>query len=349
MYPESAPAPGSAAELAIDRAHLRCWLLSLGLRCTGPIEITRIGAGNSNLTFLISDETGRRWVLRRPPLGELLASAHDVVREARVVDALHDTDVPVPRVLGVGAQDTVPLVLLEYIEGQVIENVTIARTLTPHQRRATGLAAARALARIHAVDLTAVGLTDLAGPHPYAARQLRRWSRQWEQSKTRDLPQVDQLTERLRAAVPDQRESTLVHGDFHLRNLITARADGSITAVLDWELCTLGDPLADLGSLLAYWPEPGEPAIAGFEMTMLPGFPSRQEIVDEYLSHTDRDPAALSFWHALGLWKLAIIAEGVRRRTLDNPDNATHAGAPSTEQIDHLVHLADVVATTTGL
>ncbi|MFE1591471.1 phosphotransferase family protein [Nocardia sp. NPDC058705] len=349
MFPAPAHNPGSAAELAIDRVHLRDWLISLGLRCTGPVEVTRIGAGNSNLTFLVTDTADRRWVLRRPPLGELLASAHDVVREARVVRALEDTDVPVPRVLGVGAQGEVPMVLLSYVEGQVIEDIAVAETLTPHQRRATSLALARALAQVHAVDLATTGLTDLASHRPYAERQLRRWSRQWEQSRTRELPRVDQLTTRLTAAIPEQHELTLVHGDFHLRNMIIAPTDGSITAVLDWELCTLGDPLADLGSLLAYWCEPGELAVPGFEMTALPGFPSRQELVDEYLDHTGRDPAALAFWHALGLWKLAIIAEGVRRRTLDNPDNSTHAGAPTIAQIDHLVDLADVVATATGL
>ncbi len=349
MFPASAHNIGSAAELAIDRAHLGEWLTSLGVRWAGPVEVTRIGAGNSNLTFLVTDPANRRWVLRRPPLGELLASAHDVVREARIVRALYDTDVPVPQLLGVAAHEGVPLVLLEHVEGQVIEDVAVAQTLTPHQRRATGLALARALAQVHAVDLAATELTDLSSHRPYADRQLRRWSRQWDQSRTRDLPQVDKLTARLTAAIPEQHELTLVHGDFHLRNMITSPADGTITAVLDWELCTLGDPLADLGSLLAYWPEAGEPAVAGFEMTALPGFPSRQELVDEYLSRTGRDPAALAFWHALGLWKLAIIAEGVRRRTLDNPDNSTHAGAPSIEQIDHLVDLADVVATASAL
>lgn len=349
MCPASMHNTGSAAEPTIDRVHLREWLISLGLRCAGPVDVARIGGGNSNLTFLVTDSAGRRWVLRRPPLGELLASAHDVVREARVMGALFDTEVPVPRILGVGAQDGVPMVLLEHVEGQVIEDMSVAQRLTPHQRRATALASVRALAQVHAVDLTATGLTDLAGYRPYAERQIRRWSRQGEQSRTRDLPLVDQLTDRLTAAIPEQRERTLVHGDFHLRNMIIAPGDGSITAVLDWELCTLGDPLADLGSLLAYWTEPGEPGVAGFEMTTLPGFPSRQELVDEYLDHTGRDPAALAFWHALGLWKLAIIAEGVRRRALDNPDNSSHAGAPTTEQIDHLVELADVVATATGI
>lgn len=349
MFPPSAHNTGSAAESAIDRLFLGEWLISLGVRCAGPVEVARIGAGNSNLTFLVTDTADRRWVLRRPPLGDLLTSAHDVVREARVVGALHGTGVPVPQVVGVSAHKGVPMVLLEHIEGQVIEDVAVAQTLTPHQRRSTGLALARALAQVHAVDLAATGLTDLASHRPYAERQLRRWSRQWDRSRTRDLPQVDQLTQRLSAAVPEQHELTLVHGDFHLRNMITAPADGTITAVLDWELCTLGEPLADLGSLLAYWPEHGEPSIAGFEMTALTGFPTRQELVDEYLAHTGRDPAALAFWHALGLWKLAIIAEGVRRRVLDNPDNSTHAGAPATDQIDHLVDLADVVATTTGM
>ncbi len=324
------------------------WLDSAGLKHQLPLRSTRVGLGQSNLTFEVADADRRRWVLRRPPLGRLLASAHDVAREARILTALAGTEVPVPRVYGVFADGEVPMVLMEYIDGLVIDSMAIAESLTPEHRRAIGIALPRTLAKIHAVDLDKTGLTDLASHKPYAGRQLARWSRQWEQSRTREHPQLDRLTERLRAAVPEQHETALVHGDFHIRNVITDPASGAIDAVLDWELCTLGDPLADIGSLLAYWPEPGEAGIGNFAMCTLPGFPSRAEIAAEYLAATGRDPAALSFWHALGLWKVAIIAEGVLRRALDDPRNRAAAGTPTIEHIDAVVDNAERVATEAG-
>ena len=251
---------------------------------------------------------------------------------------------------GVFPDGETPVVLMEFVDGLVIDSLEIAESLAPEHRRAIGIALPRTLSRIHAVDLEATGLTGLASHKPYAARQLSRWSRQWEQSRTRDLPQLDALTERLRAAIPEQHEIALVHGDFHIRNVIVdPEAQGRIAAVLDWELCTLGDPLADIGSLLAYWPEPGESGIGNFAMCTLPGFPSRAEIAAEYLAATGRDPAALSFWHALGLWKVAIIAEGVMRRAQDDPRNRAAAGTPTPEQITAMVDSADRVATAAGI
>ena len=178
--------------------------------------------------------------------------------------ALADTDVPAPRIIGVAQDDAVsdvPLVLMEFIDGQVVDTMAVAESLTPQRRRAISDSMPRTLAKIHAVDLDRVGLVDLASHKPYAQRQLKRWAGQWEQSKTRELPDLDDLTRRLVAAVPEQREVSLVHGDFHLRNVIVSREDGAVVGVLDWELSTLGDPLADMGSMLAYWAEAGE---AGF-------------------------------------------------------------------------------------
>ncbi|WP_225724776.1 MULTISPECIES: phosphotransferase family protein [unclassified Nocardia] len=325
------------------------WLTSLGLEHRLPLRATRVGLGQSNLTFAVTDAEERRWILRRPPLGQLLASAHDVAREARILTALADTDVPVPRVHGVVADGEVPVVVMEYVDGLVVDRMDIAEGLTPEHRRAIGISLPRTLARIHAVDLDATGLTGLASHKPYAERQLKRWTAQWEHSRTRELPQLDRLTERLRAAIPPQREIAVVHGDFHIRNVITDPATGAISAVLDWELCTLGDPLADLGSLLAYWPEPGEHNIGNFGMCTLPGFPNRAEIAAEYLAVTGRDPAALAFWHALGLWKVAIIAEGILRRILDDPRNRAASGAPTLERIDEAVAAADKVASAAGI
>lgn len=342
----------SEVVVGVDPDTVTRWFGTLGIEHAGPLRFDRIGLGQSNLTYLVADAAGRRWVLRRPPLGELLASAHDVVREARIIAALEHTEVPVPRIFGVLADPAVveaPLVLMEFVDGQVVDTMPIARSLTAQRRRAIAESLTATLARIHAVDPAAVGLADLASHKPYAPRQLKRWSGQWEHSKTRELPEIDELTRRLAAAVPEQHEVCLVHGDFHLRNVITARDTGAVTAALDWELSTLGDPLADMGSMLAYWAEPGEVIGGDFPASALDGFPDRAEMSRMYLELTGRDPAALRYWHVLGLWKLAIIAEGVLRRAQDNPMNKAAAGTPTIERIDAVVRLACDVADDAGI
>ncbi|MCX4095614.1 phosphotransferase family protein [Nocardia sp. alder85J] len=338
--------------IGIDPSAVIRWFGDLGIEFAGRLDFTRIGFGQSNLTYLVRDETGRQWVLRRPPLGHLLASAHDVAREARIISALGDTGVPVPRILGV-AEDSaiseVPLVLMEFIDGQVVDTMEIAESLSRSRRREIALSLPRTLAKIHAVDLHEVGLSDLASHKPYAQRQLKRWSGQWQQSKTRDLPELEDLTRRLTAAVPEQTELALLHGDFHLRNVIAARTSGEITGVLDWELSTLGDPLADMGSLLAYWPEAGEDPGVVFPASGLEGFPDRDELTRIYLDETGRDPRALNFWHTLGLWKVAIIGEGIMRRALDTPANKAAAGTPTAERIDAVVRKAGEIADAAGM
>ncbi|MFD4180445.1 phosphotransferase family protein [Rhodococcus sp. NPDC058514] len=338
--------------VGIDPVAVTRWFGTLGIEATGPLSFDRIGLGQSNLTYLVRDEGGGRWVLRRPPLGHLLASAHDVAREARIMTALEHTDVPAPRIYGV-AQDPaiseVPLVLMEFIDGQVVDTMEIAQSLTPLRRHEMAVSLPRTLAKIHAVNLDEVGLSDLASHKPYAARQLKRWAGQWEQSKTRELPELDDLTRRLVAAVPEQRELALVHGDFHLRNVITSRENGEVIGALDWELSTLGDPLADMGSMLAYWPEPGEDTGGDFPASTLAGFPNRAEIAQIYLDETGRDAEALKFWHVLGLWKVSVIAEGVMRRAMDTPQNKAAAGTPTVERIDALVRKAREIADAAGI
>lgn len=338
--------------IGLDPAAVTGWFGDLGLDITGQLSFDRIGHGQSNLTYLVRDEQGQRWVLRRPPLGHLLASAHDVVREARIMSALADTDVPTPRIFGVAedpATSDVPLVLMEFIDGQVVDTMEIAESLSPQRRRDIAVSLPRTLAKIHAVDLQHVGLSDLASHKPYAQRQLKRWAGQWEQSKTRELPELDDLTRRLVAAAPEQAELSLVHGDFHLRNVIVSGDNGEVVAALDWELSTLGDPLADIGSLLAYWPEAGEDTGGDFPASTLAGFPSRTEIAQIYLDETGRDPQALKFWHVLGLWKVAVIAEGVMRRSRDIPANKAAAGTPTVAGIDALVHKAREIAADAGI
>ena len=350
----SAPGPDSVASsgvVGIDPTEVAEWIEQLGITFSAPLSFERIGLGQSNLTYLVCDAQERKWVLRRPPLGDLLASAHDVAREARILSALDDTAVPTPRVYGLSRDAAgVPLLLMEFVDGLVVDRMPIAESLTPQRRRQIGLSMPATLAKIHAVDLERAGLDDLASHKPYAQRQLKRWAAQWEQSKTRDLPALDDLTRRLIAAAPQQQELTLVHGDFHLRNVITSHTTGEVTGVLDWELSTLGDPLADMGSLLAYWPQPGEEDIAGgFAATALEGFPDRAEMARVYLAQTGRDAATLKYWHALGLWKIAVIAEGVMRRAMDVPENKAAAGTPTLRWIDALVCKAREVAEDAGI
>jgi aminoglycoside phosphotransferase (APT) family kinase protein len=337
--------------LGIDPVAIADWIEELGITFTGPLSFERIGLGQSNLTYLMRDADDREWVLRRPPLGQLLASAHDVAREARILSALQDTPVPTPKVYGLTHDSNdVPLLLMEYVDGLVIDRTEKAESLSPQRRRQIGLSMAKTLAKIHAVDVNEVGLADLASHKPYAQRQLKRWAGQWELSKTRELPDLDDLTRRLIAAAPAQQELTLVHGDFHLRNVITSHTTGEVVGVLDWELSTLGEPLADMGSLLAYWPEPGEDEWAGsFAAAALEGFPDRAEMTAVYLAETGRDAATLKYWHALGLWKVAIIAEGVMRRAMDEPKNKAAAGTPTLRRIDALVRRAREVAEDAGI
>jgi aminoglycoside phosphotransferase (APT) family kinase protein len=339
----------SVEAVSLDVPAISRWIESLGIGLAEPLQFERIGLGQSNLTYLVCDQGGGRWVLRRPPLGPLLASAHDVEREARILSALERTNVPTPRVLGVTQEGGAPLALIEYVDGIVVDRVSVAQGLTPELRRRIGLSMVSTLAKIHAVNLTATGLIDLASHKPYAQRQLKRWSGQWQASKTREAPALDALTARLHAAVPEQAELTLVHGDFHLRNVIASHADGSVRAALDWELSTLGDPLADVGTLLAYWPRAGEATAEGFNASALSGFPERAELIRTYVEKTGRDPSALGFWHALGLWKIAIIAEGIVRRTRDEPQNKAAGGTPTIERIDELVARATEVAWAAGL
>ncbi|MDQ4119402.1 MAG: phosphotransferase family protein [Actinomycetota bacterium] len=326
----------------IDAVELARWI---GERTdvVGGLRLARIGLGQSNLTFSVADGAGVRWVARRPPQGELLASAHDVRREGRILAALRDSAVPVPAVLGVCDDPRVtdaPLVVMEHVDGVVVDRMPTAEAIPPDVRAAAGHGVATTLAAVHAVDLDRAGLADLGSHRPYAARQLRRWSRQWEASKLRDLAALDRLTEWLTAHAPERQSVALVHGDFHLRNLVLDPTRGRVRAVLDWELSTLGDPLADLGSVLAYWPEAGEAATGVFAASALPGFPTRRGIVEAYAAASGWSITDLPYWHALGLWKIAIIAEGIRRRAHDVPANAADGGPPDPDVVDRLVERA---------
>lgn len=331
---------GNAVTEGLDPEAMSAWLEGLGIGLEPPLTFARVGLGQSNLTYLVTDAKGERLVLRRPPLGELLASAHDVAREYRILSALQGGDVPLPVVHGLcedPAVTDVPVLAVSFVDGAVLDDRADAEELSPQARHRVGLSLVDTLGHVHAVDLEEVGLSDLASHKPYGARQLRRWSGMWEQSRTRELPELERLTERLTALDPGPGEVTLVHGDSHLRNVIIDPQEATVRAILDWELCTLGDPLADLGTLLAYWPRPGDPPSMRFDASMVEGFATRSELVEHYAQVTGRDVSAVPFWHALGLWKLAIILEGVRRRQQDDPRNLTAAGAIPASAADAIV------------
>lgn len=343
--------------VALDLEALAAWMRGRGIE-VAALTATRVGRGQSNLTYRLQADDGRSWIARRPPLGDLLASAHDVVREYRILEALQPAPVPVPALVGV-CEDTavadVPVVVMDHVDGIVVDQMEIAEALDPAVREELGFNLARTLAAIHAVDIDAVGLGDLASRSPYAERQLKRWTRQLQASRTRDRPDLDELTALLEANLPPAAGIALVHGDFHIRNVIVDPSTapgptaGSLRAVLDWELSTLGDPIADLGSMLAYWPQAGESASGLFAASTLPGFPTRDEIAAEYLTASGRDGDSLAFWHVLGIWKVAIISEGVYRRTLDQPANTAEGGAPTPERIQTVIDHAWDVATSSGL
>ena len=285
-----------------------------------PLDYELIAGGHSNMTFVVSDATGARWVLRRPPLAQRLATAHDVGREHRVIAALQDTSVPVPPVVGRCDDETLigqPFFVMEYVEGEVLHDAEAVEHHLPAARRRTAAEQlVDVLARLHRVDPDTVGLGDLGRKEGYLQRQLRRWSTQWEQSRTRELPVVDRVHQRLVEQAPEQGPATIVHGDFRFGNCLTT-ADGKVAAVLDWELCTLGDPLADLGWFLHYWDEPTDPMRgATRQPSRAEGFPTRAEVVEHYAQRSGRDVSRIDYYRAFAAWRSACIGEGVYSRYL---------------------------------
>ena len=241
-------------------AKVGVWLEANVDGAIGPFTAELIGGGRSNLTFTVTGADGRRLVVRRPPLGHVLATAHDVAREHRIIAALGPTPVPVPAALGLCTNEAVngaPFYVMGFVDGEVLDNSEKGRRLEPAVRAAASHHLIDVLADLHAVDIDDVGLGDLARRHGYIERQLKRWTTQWANSKTRELPAIDEVAALLAARVPPEREVVIAHGDYRFGNCLTDAATGRIAAVLDWELCTLGDPLADVGYLAVYWTDPG--------------------------------------------------------------------------------------------
>lgn len=313
----NAPTSEPDVPKGIDVSRVTEWFREHAPDLSPPLTFDLIAGGRSNLTYRVTDTAGHAWVLRRPPLGQVLATAHDMGREHRIISALAPTDVPVAPVVGLCTDESVndaPFYVMDFVDGLVARDADAARTLDVSARARAGEQVADVLARIHAVDPDAVGLGDLGRKEGYIERQLKRWYGQWQKSKTRDLPVVDEVHAALAARVPEQGPATIVHGDYRLDNCLLA-PDGTIAAVLDWELCTLGDPLADVGLLLVYWTDRDDPHPALLDAsTTLEGFPSRAQLVERYAAASGRDVSDVDYYVAFGYWKLACILEGVYAR-----------------------------------
>ncbi|RKN49087.1 phosphotransferase family protein [Micromonospora endolithica] len=288
----------------------------------GELRATLIAGGKSNLTYLLRTG-GHEVVLRRPPLGHVLATAHDMAREHRVISALAPTDVPVPAALLLCTDPEVigaPFYLMERVRGEVLRSRSQTDPLHADQRRALAMAMMDTLAALHTVDPAQVGLADFGRPEGYLARQVRRWAGQLDRSRSRDLPGIDELRDRLAATAPEGANAgRIVHGDYRLDNLLVTADPVAVRAVLDWEMATLGDPLADLGLLLTYWDVlGGSDAAAGNPVAdglgPRAGFPGGAELIERYAGRSDVDVGPLHWHVALGCFKLAVICEGIHYR-----------------------------------
>lgn len=289
----------------------------------GEILASPIGEGHSNVTYLIQ-RRGGEFVLRRPPRGPLPPSAHDVLREARLLRALQDTAARVPRVLAVGDDESIigaPFYVMEKVEGDVIVTSMPPALDNPVERRRTALELIDALVEIHGVDWMAAGLEGFGRPTGYLERQLRRFSGLWEINRTREIPAVESVAAWLGENLPESGPATVVHGDFRLGNTLFAPgAPARLAAVLDWEMATIGDPLADVGYLCMMWTEAGDPQggmrDALGKVTRAEGFPTRAELVALYEQRSGRSMRDMRWYTTLAVWKSVVFMEGNYKRAV---------------------------------
>ena len=302
-----------AHPLGIEVSGVTAWLIRAIPDAKAPFSFRLIAGGRSNLTYLVQDAADQRYVLRRPPLGSVLATAHDMGREYRIIDALADTDVPVAPAVAMCDDATVndaPFYIMKYVEGPVLATRTDALAYPEADRRTASSTLMDVLGRIHAVQIDEVGLGTLGRRENYLLRQLARWQQQYEKSKSVDIPVLDEVFRRLAASVPEQTHTGLVHGDFRLGNMILGPG-GTINAVLDWELSTLGDVLADVGWLMSSWIETGEESRSPLTAaSTAPGFASRREMAEAYAGATGRDLTLLPYYLAFSYWRSACIGTG---------------------------------------
>jgi aminoglycoside phosphotransferase (APT) family kinase protein len=330
--PDVVDTPRDAAELEhaplVVREPLEAFLDARGIG-EGRVEAERIGEGHSNVTFLIRrGET--RVVLRRPPRPPLPPSAHDVLREARLLEALEPTPVRVPPVLATCDDESVlgvPFYVMEEMHGSVITSEIPEALDNPAERRRICAELVDRLVEVHSVDWRACGLEGYGKPSGYLERQLRRFSGLWEHNKTRELPIVEEVRDWLAANLPESPPSTIVHGDYRLGNVMVANeAPARLVAIFDWELSTIGDPLADVGYFTVTWAQAGDPDDMSFSSlsaaTRREGFMTREELIARYEEQSGRSMSARGWYQALALWKAAVFMEGnFKRYTMGASDD----------------------------
>jgi len=286
-----------------------------------PLTFTLIAGGRSNLTYRVEDSDGRAWVLRRPPVHHVLPTAHDMVREHRIMTSLAPSGIPVPKTLGLCTDEAVndrPFYVMEFVDGHIVRDAPEAEeSFDLAIRGVVGDHMAETLSALHAVDPESVGLGDLGRHEGYIERQLKRWSGQYAQMHVEGVDHggaVERVGDELARRVPKQQQTSIVHGDYRMDNVVLNDA-GEVRAILDWELCTLGDPLADLGLLMDYWTDSDDAmSVLGHSPTTAPGFSTRQQVLEHYGTASDLDLTQIGFYCAFGYWKLACILQGVYAR-----------------------------------
>jgi aminoglycoside phosphotransferase (APT) family kinase protein len=310
---------GSPPE-GIHQDNVTKWFTTHVPEIATPLSFSLIAGGRSNLTYRVEDAEGRAWVLRRPPIHHVLPTAHDMAREHRLMTALRPAGIPVPKTIGLCTDESVngrPFFVMEFVEGHILRDALEAeKALDEATRHAVGGHMATTLAALHDVDPDAVGLSDLRG-EGYIERQLKRWSGQYAQMRVEGVDhggEVERVGEELARRVPAQQRTSVVHGDYRMDNVVLDDR-GEVRAILDWELCTLGDPLADLGLLMVYWADPGDTTAAlGFSPTTAPGFSTRAQVLQDYADVSTLDLSGIGYYSAFGYWKLACILQGVYAR-----------------------------------
>ena len=306
-------------ELPINEESVTRWIQDHAEADT-PLRFELIAGGRSNMTYTVTDAAGRKFVFRRPPMGPLLPSAHDMAREHRLMHSLYDSPVPVPRMVGLCQDEKVngrDFYVMHHLDGVVVRDIETGRSFSAGIRTRMCHELVDTLCALHRVDIDSVGLGDLARRGGYVERQLKRWSGQWERSKTREIPLIDRVKDTLAERLPENAVTTIAHGDYRLSNCMMDPA-GSLTGVLDWELCTLGDPMADLAGLMGYWYRDGDPDPKGdAQTTTLEGFLSQEELAGLYAEEMEVSFEKIAYYQAFASWRLACIGEGVYARYLN--------------------------------
>jgi aminoglycoside phosphotransferase (APT) family kinase protein len=297
------------------------WFLDHVPEISVPLTFTLIAGGRSNLTYRVEDADGRAWVLRRPPVHHVLPTAHDMAREYRLMSALAPSGIPVPKTFGLCTDDAVndqPFFVMEFVDGHIVRDENQAEQAFDVATRAgVGQHMAETLSALHGIDPESVGLGDLGRHEGYIERQLKRWGAQYSKMRVEGVDHgglVERVGAELARSVPPQQRTSIVHGDYRMDNVVLDD-QGAVRAILDWELCTLGDPLADVGLLMDYWTERDDAfPVLGHAPTTAPGFSTRTQVAEHYGHVSDLDLSQIGYYRAFGFWKLACILQGVYAR-----------------------------------